>query len=89
MKSLRLWILVLAGIFTISNVIRLTVYAREDELDIMRLVGATRAYVKGPFVVEGMIQALGADTQARDGPTQQLFQLIPCRFLIFQLLQGL
>jgi cell division transport system permease protein len=49
-------ILVLAGVFTISNVIRLTVYAREDELDIMRLVGATRAYVKGPFVVEGMIQ---------------------------------
>jgi len=49
-------ILVLAGVFTISNVIRLTVYAREDELDIMRLVGATRAYVKGPFVVEGMLQ---------------------------------
>lgn len=49
-------VLVLAGVFTISNVIRLTVYAREDELDIMRLVGATQAYVKGPFVVEGMIQ---------------------------------
>src|SRR5262245_17939303 len=49
-------ILVLAGIFTISNVIRLTVYARQDELDIMRLVGATRAYVKGPFVEEGLIQ---------------------------------
>jgi len=49
-------ILVLAGVFTISNVIRLTVYARQDELDIMRLVGATRAYVKGPFVVEGMVQ---------------------------------
>jgi cell division transport system permease protein len=49
-------ILVLAGIFTISNVIRLTIYAREDELDIMRLVGATQAYVKGPFVAEGMIQ---------------------------------
>ena len=46
----------LAGVFTISNVIRLTIYARQDELDIMRLVGATRAYVKGPFVVEGMIQ---------------------------------
>ena len=38
--------------------IRLTVYAREDELDIMRLVGATRAYVKGPFVVEGMVRHL-------------------------------
>jgi cell division transport system permease protein len=49
-------ILVLAGIFTISNVIRLTIYAREDELDIMRLVGATQAYVKGPFVAEGLIQ---------------------------------
>ncbi len=49
-------VLVLAGVFTISNVIRLTVYAREDELDIMRLVGATQAYVKGPFVTEGMIQ---------------------------------
>ena len=49
-------ILVLAGVFTISNVIRLTIYARQDELDIMRLVGATRAYIRGPFVVEGMIQ---------------------------------
>jgi cell division transport system permease protein len=51
-------VLVLAGVFTISNVIRLTVYARQDELDIMRLVGATPAYVKGPFVMEGMIQGL-------------------------------
>src|SRR6185436_4119767 len=49
-------ILALAGVFTISNVIRLTVYARQDELDIMRLVGATQAYVRGPFVVEGMLQ---------------------------------
>jgi len=49
-------ILVLASVFTISNVIRLTVYARQDELDIMRLVGATPAYVKGPFVLEGMFQ---------------------------------
>ncbi len=48
-------ILVLAGVFTISNVIRLTVYAREDELDIMRLVGATQAYVKGPFIAEGLL----------------------------------
>jgi cell division transport system permease protein len=51
-------ILVAAGVFTISNVIRLTAYARQDELDIMRLVGATSAYVQGPFVVEGMLQGL-------------------------------
>jgi cell division transport system permease protein len=49
-------VLALAAVFTISNVIRLTMYARQDELDIMRLVGATPAYVKGPFVLEGMIQ---------------------------------
>jgi len=49
-------ILVLAAVFTISNVMRLTMYARQDELDIMRLVGAAPAYVKGPFVLEGMIQ---------------------------------
>ena len=76
-------ILVLAGVFTISNVIRLTVYARQDELDIMRLVGATRAYVKGPFVVEGMIQgglgglisvgpALGGVPRARQGRAGRL-----------------
>ena len=59
-------ILVLAGVFTIYNVIRLTIYARQDELDIMRLVGATPAYVKGPFVVEGMLQgALGGVIAAR------------------------
>jgi cell division transport system permease protein len=53
-------VLVLASVFTISNVVRLTAYARQDEIDIMRLVGATQAYVKGPFVVEGMVQgALG------------------------------
>jgi cell division transport system permease protein len=57
-------ILVAAGVFTISNVIRLTVYARQDELDIMRLVGATSAYVKGPFVVEGMLQGLVGGTLA-------------------------
>jgi len=49
-------ILILAAVFTISNVMRLTMYARQDELDIMRLVGAAPAYVKGPFVLEGMIQ---------------------------------
>jgi cell division transport system permease protein len=48
-------VLALAGVFTISNAIRLTVYARQDEIDIMRLVGATNAYVRGPFVVEGML----------------------------------
>ena len=49
-------VLVLASVFTISNVVRLTAYSRQDEIDIMRLVGATQSYIKGPFVVEGMVQ---------------------------------
>ncbi len=48
--------LVLASVFTIFNVIKLTVYGRQEEIGIMRLVGATHAYIRGPFVVEGMLQ---------------------------------
>ena len=47
--------LVLASVFTIYNVIKLTVYARHEEIGIMRLVGATHAYIRGPFIVEGML----------------------------------
>ena len=48
--------LVLASVFTIFNVIKLTVYGRQDEIGIMRLVGATHAYIRGPFLVEGILQ---------------------------------
>lgn len=48
--------LVVAAVFTIFNVIKLTVYGRQEEIGIMRLVGATPAYIRGPFLVEGMLQ---------------------------------
>lgn len=52
--------LAVATVFIISNTIRLTVYARRDEIEIMKLVGASNAFVKAPFFVEGMVQgALG------------------------------
>lgn len=50
--------LCLATIVIISNTIRLTVYARKDEIEIMSLVGATNAFVRAPFVLEGAIQGL-------------------------------
>lgn len=49
-------ILTLAAALTVANVVRLALYARKDELAIMQLVGAPAAYVRGPFVVEGLLQ---------------------------------
>ena len=48
--------LALAAALTVANVVRLTAYARRDEIEIMQLVGAPLAYVRGPFVTEGVLQ---------------------------------
>lgn len=50
--------LLLAVVFIVSNTIQLTVYARRDELEAMWLVGATRLFIKLPFLLEGLIQGL-------------------------------
>lgn len=51
----------LASVLIVSNTIRLAVYARADEIEIMRLVGATKMHIRAPFLLEGMIQGgLGA-----------------------------
>jgi cell division transport system permease protein len=53
--------LVVASALTVANVVRLAAAARRDEIQIMQLVGAPLAYVRGPFIVEGMLQGgLGA-----------------------------
>lgn len=43
------------AIFLIANTIKLTIYARNREISIMRSVGATNGYIRAPFVIEGMI----------------------------------
>ena len=47
-----------AALLVVANTIRLAVYARRDEIEIMKLVGATNAYVRTPFLLEGMLQGL-------------------------------
>lgn len=49
-------VLTLAAALTVANVVRLALYARRDELDIMQLVGAPQAFIRGPFVMEGVLQ---------------------------------
>jgi cell division transport system permease protein len=51
-------ILALAALFTMSSVIRLNVYARQEEITLQRLVGATSNFIRGPFVAQGMLQGL-------------------------------
>jgi cell division transport system permease protein len=51
-------ILMFAATFSISNVIKLMVLSRKDEIEIMRLVGATNSFIKGPFLAEGILQGL-------------------------------
>lgn len=49
-------ILALATLLIVANTIRLAVLSRRDELEILSLVGASRAYVGMPFLIEGLIQ---------------------------------
>jgi cell division transport system permease protein len=46
----------LAAALTVANVVRLAAYARRDEIEIMQLVGAPFAFIRGPFVAEGVLQ---------------------------------
>ncbi|MBW1714883.1 MAG: ABC transporter permease [Deltaproteobacteria bacterium] len=49
-------LLFLAALFIITNTVKLTIYSRKDEIEILKLVGATNRFVKIPFLVEGSIQ---------------------------------
>jgi cell division transport system permease protein len=49
-----------AVVFVMASVLRLAVIARRNEIDIMLLVGATPAFVRGPFLVAGLGQGLVA-----------------------------
>lgn len=50
--------LLFTAMFLISNTIRITIIARKDEIEIMKLVGASNSFVRIPFVIEGMLLGL-------------------------------
>jgi cell division transport system permease protein len=54
----------LASVLLISNVIRLSIFARRKEIEVMKLVGASDGFVRTPFVLEGLVQGLAGATLA-------------------------
>lgn len=53
-------VLVVVSFFIISNAIKLATSGREGEIAIMKMVGATNAFVRWPFVVEGILLGVGS-----------------------------
>ena len=48
-------LLVAASVMLVGNTIRLSIYTRRREVEVMRLVGATRWFIRWPFMLEGMV----------------------------------
>jgi len=53
-------IISLSSIFVVANTIKLTVFARRDQIEIMELVGATHRFIITPFLLEGIIEGIVA-----------------------------
>jgi cell division transport system permease protein len=57
-EGLFLLLIVFTSIFMISNTIRLTVFARKETIEIMKLVGATNWFIRLPYIFEGITQGI-------------------------------
>jgi cell division transport system permease protein len=57
-------ILLAASTILIANTIRLSIFSRRREIEVMKLVGATNWFVRGPFMLEGLICGLGGSILA-------------------------
>ncbi len=64
LSVLGIAVLLIAATILIGNTIRLSIFARRREIEVMKLVCASNWFVRGPFIVEGMICALGGSLVA-------------------------
>ena len=93
--------LIIVSIVVVSNTIKLTVFNRADEISIMKYVGATNWFIRGPFLVEGIIIGVISaaismaaawamyhkiiDIFGHQMLSMLSMQLVPERFLIYNL----
>src|SRR5207253_10882774 len=57
-------VLLVASTLLIANTIRLSIFSRRREIEVMKLVGATNWFVRGPFMVEGLLCGLAGSLLA-------------------------
>ena len=60
-KSISLWLVLILCVvtaFIVSNAIKVSVFARRKEINIMKYIGATDAFIRWPFIIEGIIIGL-------------------------------
>ncbi len=50
--------IIVISIFIISNIIKMAILSRKNEIEIMKYIGASESFIKGPFVVEGVFYAM-------------------------------
>ena len=60
-------VLFMVTFFIVGSTVKLAIFARKDEVEIMQLVGASEEVVQAPFVIEGMIQGLAGASIAIAG----------------------
>lgn len=95
-------ILCLATLIIISNTIELGLFARQEEIEIMKLVGATNWFIRFPALIEGTLQGIISGVVAllllgafyrfiifKLWASDVLFQLIPIKFISLQLILGI
>lgn len=63
-SSFVILLLAIVSLFVVYNTVRMTLFTRREEIIIMKLVGATNWFVRGPFIVEGFIQGVIASILA-------------------------
>jgi cell division transport system permease protein len=69
-------------VFIISNSVRLALYSRGQEIELMQWIGATRGFIQGPFLIEGMLLAMIGSALAI-GILAAVFYSLPQEVVLF------